>query len=295
MGDLVPTTAPSVCALCGVMRAVPLAGRRAGVGFVVVAVIAACSSPSHHHLGHAASTTTTEMNSSSSTVTEAPGTSTRAASSPFALSVVECPTTYGAGRPSYGPVLSETIDVDLPRSTRAELSYYSNDTRTLPPIMGPREWNCSIEVGADGSIGVNIYPGTSPSSSQSHLPAIQAASASACQGCVLTFVCGFVPDAAQQLGFTNSGINCAPRPVGETISWIRGSPSETGNIRHVIAFSDPGNPSATETNGVILYDYPTSQGGGSSSYETCTLPDNLHEICTAILNDFINRAWQITP
>ena len=233
------------------------------------------------------------MNSSGSTVTEAPGASSTEASTPSALSVVECPTTYGAGRPSYGAVLSETIDVELPRSATAELSYYSNDTRTLPPIMGPRGWNCRIEVGADGTTGVNLYPGPSQNSSQSHLPTIQAASASACQGCVFANVCGFVPGAAQQLGYTNSGIGCAPRPVGETTSWIRGSAFETGIIRDVIGFSDPGKPSPT--NGVELYDYPTSQGGGSSSSETCNLPDTLRQLCTAILNDFINRAWQINP
>ena len=109
--------------------------------------------------------------------------------------------------------------------------------------------------------------------------------------------------AGQQLGFAGTGIGCPTRPPGEQVDWIRGSPNDSGPIvDDEIGFLDPpglkgtGFPSGgnNPANGVVLYRF-MSGTGGTSAIETCTLPTSDHSLCTAVLNDFAGRSWQVGP
>jgi hypothetical protein len=81
---------------------------------------------------------------------------------------------------------------------------------------------------------------------------------------------------------------CAPRPKGEVVAWLSGSPKSTKfPISDVIAFEEPGHD---PTNGVVLYDYQPGRGG-TASEETCTLPAGQHALCTTILDDFLRQRW----
>jgi hypothetical protein len=204
-----------------------------------------------------------------------------------AVPVVACASSYGAGPPKGRPVFPHSIRPGLPAHLAEELGYYTNDQRALSPVLGPRGWDCQVEVGADGTTGLDVYPpGTSPTPTGTGHPEVQAASDSACQGCVYSTVCSLVPGAGKQLGFAM--LPCAPRQKGEVVTWLSGSPKNNEvPVRDVVAFEIPGKD---PTNGVVLYDYETGQGG-TASEGTCTLPAGQRALCTAILNNFVRQRW----
>jgi hypothetical protein len=103
---------------------------------------------------------------------------------------------------------------------------------------------------------------------------------------VYSTVCSLVPGAGKQLGFAM--LPCAPRQKGEVVTWLSGSPKNNEvPVRDVVAFEIPGKD---PTNGVVLYDYETGQGG-TASEGTCTLPARQRALCTAILNNFVRQRW----
>jgi hypothetical protein len=167
------------------------------------------------------------------------------------------------------------------------LAYYTNDRRTLDPVLAPRGWDCQVQVGADGTTGVNVYPpATSPTPSGTGHEEVQAASDSACQGCVYSTVCALVPAAGEQLGFAM--LPCAPLKRGEVVTWISGSAKDSvPPVHDVIAFEEPGHDPA---HAVVLYDYTTGQGGEASE-ETCTLPSDQRALCASILDNFVAHDW----
>jgi hypothetical protein len=167
------------------------------------------------------------------------------------------------------------------------LAYYTNDRRSLEPVLAPRGWDCQVQVGADGTTGVDIYPpGTLPTPSGTSHEEVQAASGSSCQGCVYSTVCALVPGAGRQLGFAM--LPCAPRKKGEVETWLSGSAEDNvPPVHDVIAFEEPGQD---PTHGVVLYDYVTGRGGEASE-ETCTLPSDQSALCTSILDAFAAHRW----
>jgi len=217
------------------------------------------------------------------------------------LTVVACPTTYGIAQ-ARSPIVPERLAVSLPVQVAGELTFYSDKSRSIEPILGPKGWHCTAIVGADGSTAVSIAPPAErlplrPTASLG----VTAYSLSACQGCVYGLVCPFVPGAGQELGYAGV-LPCTSAPRREAIDFLKGSPTnQTTPINDEIAFEDPagvhgdGTPSGgvNAANGVVLYSFsPRSSGGegGMASVETCTLPRREHAVCTAILDEFIASA-----
>lgn len=262
-----------------------LAVAAVGIGFGVGAATSS-SGPK----GAAATTSTTASPTTVPTATtRAPATTSTVPNS--LISVVSCPTTYGVSGGASGTALGQTIPVELAPATASQLDFYSNDQKTVTPILGPRGWNCRAEVATDGSIGIDVFPSSKSDRRRGPAPpgdGIHAISQGACQGCVYATVCALVPGAAQQLGYTQGGISCTARPAGETLDWLAGTATGNPSVRDVIGFEDPSTP---PTDGVVLYDSPTGQSPGASSQESCTLPAGEHPLCTAILDDFVSRAW----
>jgi hypothetical protein len=249
-------------------------------------------------------------------VTAAPGTATSmpTPTAPSASSdvvpVIECPTTYGGQNPGApSATYPSTIALSISATVAQQLAAYSNDTRSLAPILGPRGWSCPVGVGADGGTSVTILPpsGTAPMSAaggQKSPPLISAYWPSACMSCVYAIVCPFIPDAAQQLGYP--GVPCPSSPPSqETVTFVNGSPTTaaSADIQDVIEFTDPpgitgdaggsGGPDPAE--GVVLYDSFSGSGTtGQSTFasqESCALPASAEALCTAIIGDFVERAW----
>jgi hypothetical protein len=179
-------------------------------------------------------------------------------------------------------------------SVAVQLAYYSDNVRNLTPVLGPRGWKCQVQVGADGSSGVDIYPaGSSPTGKM----AITVRSAPACQGCVWTLVCSLIPGSAKQVGVGQPACPTT-RPERERVKFESGNPNATGRVRDVVVFQDPagvkgeGIPSGgpNPANGALLYDWNT-RDGGAASLETCTLPKSQFDVCSASVSSFGGRNW----
>jgi hypothetical protein len=252
------------------------------LGLVLLPLIVGCSETSTGHR-------------TSATPSAAPGIATPSGSSGLSdvVPVIECPTSRGvSGRP--GAYYPETIALTIAPTVATQLAYYSDDVRSLTPILAPRGWACRVQVGADGSTSVNVYPGSSLGRDN----AVTAQSNGGCVGCASDLACGLIPTAPKLLGYSN--IPCpAPRNRAERINWITGSEHPTGQtVNDVVGFEDPpgirgnGDPSGgrNPANGVLLF--ATSPGSDTSaSLETCALPESDHRLCTTILNDFVNQDW----
>lgn len=266
----------------------------------LLAVVGACGGTSQRAISTPSSLATGSTEPTSTT-----------SSGPVALSVVECPTSRGiSGTPP--AAYPSTIAVSLDPATAEQVAYYSDDTRSLLPIMGPKGWDCSTEVGADGSTvvavfpsseskdfsGNNLYPQPFTASSDE---AVVAYSPSACQGCISGLVCPLIPNADQQIGHGTYTCNEA-RPSAEAVDWLNGSPNGPIDLytSDQVGFEDPpgvagdGTPSGGDfpANGVITYTFDPSSEAGATSM-TCTLPANDHSVCTAALNDFTTRNWPL--
>lgn len=215
---------------------------------------------------------------------EGPG---AAAASNVMVPVVACPSEYGAGPPTGLPILPKAMGLGLPAAAAGKLSFYTDHTRTLAPVLAPRGWACNVLIGADGSGGVNIYPHGRPQPGPtSGKPLVSALSYGACQGCIWGAVCAYIKGVGQQLG--QPGMTCTPLPKGERVTWLKGSATkDTPPVRDVIGVTVPTKPDAL--NGVVLYDYV--KGDGYASTAGCTLPATDHKWCTDILNFFVKEKW----
>ncbi|MGP8059041.1 MAG: DUF4850 domain-containing protein [Acidimicrobiales bacterium] len=156
-------------------------------------------------------------------------------------------------------------------------------------LLGPRGWNCSANIDADGSGGVQIYPVGQPDPmgqpfQSSSAQAIVGSQTSACEGCRETQACPLFATAAADYQ-TDYQMTCPQtRPPAEQVT-----PISDG----VVGFYDPpgtagdGNPSGGPypANGVMTYQSGNDNG---SWLDTCTLPASDHALCTAVLNQFVD-------
>ncbi len=236
-------------------------------------------------------TTVTRVSSSTSSPTGTTGAPAASSSTTVAarvattLPLVDCPTTLGVD--TTPAPLPSSIDIAIAASARSQLAAYS-DSEGMLIVLAPRGWACAAAVGADGSAGIRVYPpgDAPPSDTGAFTPqpqqAVTATGIPACQGCVAYLVCPLFPQAPVALSY----LPCRHTPpAGEAIS--RPTPS-------IAAFEDPpgvagdGNPSggAYPANGVIIFNNTRE---ASAYAETCTLPGSEHNLCTAVLNDYIAR------
>jgi Domain of unknown function (DUF4850) len=169
----------------------------------------------------------------------------------------------------------------VPRALAGHLSVYT-DNQGIMALVGPKGWTCTAAYGADGSGGVGVQP---PGAKSSSPPAITGSETSACAGCTLDQACVLFTNAQQTLRTLYDNEPCpARRPAAETVVSVASG---------IKAFDDPpgvkgdGQLSGGQdpANGVMTY-HPSAQAG--SWLETCTLPSNEKDLCTAILNAFIS-------
>ncbi len=223
------------------------------------------------------------------------GTSVRSGSTPArvaSLRVRVCPTTYGA-QSKASSSLPARLPVELSYGVGHDLMAYT-DTRGLLFILAPKGWSCSGSYGADGSGGVIAYPGgqgTPPSSwgagwrlpANSTARAVSGFETAASPVQAAARACSFFEDAAKL--FASEGFpRCQQLPTGVQVTAI--TPTIVGfqadaHVYQGVATPSGGNDPA---NAVITYS-PTADPG--SYGETCTLPNSMHAICTAVLNSFL--------
>ncbi len=226
----------------------------------------------------------------------------RSAESEVSLRVKDCPSSYGlSGTPATGYPTS--IKVTLPAGVANEVSFYSDSARSVQPILGPKQWGCSVSVGADGSTIVTIFPpgisdpisGTSTASgTPANAQLVTAYSPSACQGCIADLVCSVFPGAMQQLGY--AGQPCPSLPPGEIDTFSSGSAAAGFGT---VGFTDPPGVKGTGSGsggtypaiGTLRFGTSTGSNEASAAVLTCILPASDGAICQAVNQDFVSQNW----
>jgi hypothetical protein len=189
-----------------------------------------------------------------------------------------CPTSFAVSPPPKPIAFPSATTLTVASALSGSLAAYT-DTQGYLTIIAPRGWRCSAAYGADGSGGIRVWPRGSAAEG------INARETSACYGCTTGQACALFPAAAQAYRAAYRSPCPAPRPLNESVYRLSAT---------VVAFEDPpyvrgeGALSGGQfpANGVMTY----VPGNGDGSFvETCTLPENVHTTCTAILNDFVAR------
>ena len=208
------------------------------------------------------------------------------------IAVATCPTTYGVSGQVRGDVPT-TEPVSLPKQLRKNLTLLTDSKRSLVPLLAPRGWHCSVQVGADGSSSLAVYPGKkAPArSGVSNAEEIVATTDGACQGCIADTVCAYFVNAQTQIGYTGSPCNTS-KPKNERDDYVSGSSS--ANHGQVDTYTPPSRRSRYGTYGVLRY-LLASQGGAEDAHETCALPRDRSTWCQYMIKEFVTDNWGFTP
>jgi hypothetical protein len=222
------------------------------------------------------------------TVGAAPTSAHPAGSSKGSIPVVACRTSSPLGKqPARYP---KRMELRAPAAVRRRLAFYTDKDRSLTPILGPRGWACSVQLGEDGSGEIEVRPVGSGAASKT---AVTAGTDGACQGCVYDTVCKLIPGSGKQLGYAHV-MPCVERlPKREHDKFLVHT-----KTYDVIRFVDPahvrgtGSPSggALPAHGLLLYKY-SHRDGGAASAGTCTLPASKRSLCSTILGRFRSDKW----
>jgi len=273
-------------------------------GYAVARVVSAKTAPEASAPAAAAAPTPGPTTSTSTSTTTTTTTTTVPVATPTTLPVVVCPLA-GPPPPLGVPAPLSTASATVTPAQANQLELYTDPLGVLL-VLAPRGWTCGAE--GDGALGyvqlIVVPPGTAnpakpgggglgspivPSSDE----AINAMETGGGPGAGYSQVCPFSSAAVQ--GEDSQGSSCKTPPNAEGIDWIQGS-STSLTSTDIVGFEDPpgvagnGSPSGGPypANGVVIFGHlpPTLY---SPAKETCTLPSSEHALCTAILNDFIDR------
>jgi hypothetical protein len=217
-----------------------------------------------------------------------PGSTTTTTGSDEAASlpVVRCPTTFALSTPPPTVPLPTSLIVHVPSTLTTPMAVYA-DSNNIMKLLAPAGWSCSAFYGADGSGRITVEPSGEPLPASGQVPSAsdQAISATETGGSPVQAAaagCAFFP-AAAAANESDLDQGCSPRPKSEMVDPISST---------VVGFEDApgikgsGEPSGgpDPANGVMTYS-PTV--GPGFYLDTCTLPQDEHATCTAVLNYFI--------
>jgi hypothetical protein len=206
------------------------------------------------------------------------------------IPVVACRTSSPLGKQAAR--YPKRMDLSAPAAVRRRLAFYTDKYRSLTPVLGPRGWACSVQLGEDGSGDVDVRPIGSGAASKT---AVTAGTDGACQGCVYDTVCKLIPGSGKQLGYAHSLKCTEPLPKLEHDKFLVRS-----TTYDVIRFTDPGHVKGTgdpsggslPAHGLLLYKY-SHRDGGAASVGTCALPASKRSLCSTILGRFRHDKWRL--
>jgi hypothetical protein len=194
---------------------------------------------------------------------------TTAASAPSVLPVSVTTCLSGLAAQGSAPPAAPT-SMNAPAALAPDVGGYSDG---LISMLAPAGWTCSGSNGADGNMLLGISPA---SSSQASDPVgVSAFVASAGLGPAIYQACPYFATAAATA--SQRGIPCQKPPGGEIV--------HQGGANFVEIQDPPAVSSGYPTNGVVVWDLSTEY----SARAVCTLPEQQHAVCTAVLNDFLDR------
>ena len=262
-------------------------GKKAAQGIVGSVALAALLAGCGHGAPQGAATTTTTTTTTSRATTTTSTVVDEAATVP----VVTCATTFALATPPPTVPLPASVTVDVPTAQAATLAVYA-DSNSIMRVLAPAGWSCKASYGADGSGIITVVPKGDPLPlpGQEPDPSDEAISATETGGSPVQAAaagCAFFPAAATAYA-SDLGRGCSPRPPSEMVDPVSAT---------VVDFEDPagtkgtGEPSGgpDPANGVMTYS-PTE--GPGFYLDTCTLPQDAHATCTAVLNYFITLYGQ---
>jgi hypothetical protein len=198
-----------------------------------------------------------------------------------AIVVQKCPTGL-AIPPQPLPRLPASLKMHVPAQYLGKLSVYADEIGTK--MLAPVGWSCTAQYGADGTGGMTVYPprsSLSPNSEQ-----VDATTTGRCGTCAEGVACGMFKSAAAAFVPPLPGAKCQPRPAGESVVHLSAN---------IVAFEVPPHTAGEVSypdNGVLTY-YPSPNSVPLTWQGDCIVPAGLHQLCTAILNQFI--VWDGGP
>jgi hypothetical protein len=208
-----------------------------------------------------------------------------------ALPVVKCPTEFAMTTSPPTTPVPTTLVMQVPSDLRSTLAVYT-DTNEIEVVVAPRGWNCRASYGADGSGSISVYP--SGESTPNPFAEVTIRANSTDEAITLSetggspliaadTACPYFANAAaqaQQYGDRN----CTPPAKSEVEPISQNAVDVAIPARQSVT----GIPSGGlyVTNVVVLYNAATQPGTYLGS---CTLPQDEHAVCTAVLNDVLAR------
>jgi hypothetical protein len=208
-----------------------------------------------------------------------------------ALPVVKCPTEFAITTPPPTTPVPTTLVMEVPSDLRSTLAVYA-DTNEIQVVLAPRGWNCQAGYGADGSGSISVYPsGESTPTPSAEIPiransmdeAITLSETGGSPVIAAYTACPYFANAAAQTQQYGAG-NCTP-PANSIIEPIS---QEAVGVAIPAGQSVIGIPSGGlyMTNAVVLYTAAKQPGTYLGS---CTLSQDKHAVCTAVLNNVLAR------
>jgi hypothetical protein len=211
--------------------------------------------------------------------------------STITLRVSTCPSSYASPDVPEGTVATSAT-VTVPTNLKRAFSLFTDAKRRMAPLLAPRGWHCSVDVGEDGSAGISLYPTkkTPSVSKDSNAEEIVASTDGACQGCIADDVCPYFENAQTQIGYTNMSCSTT-KPNNEQDDYVTGS--NTSDHGEVDTYDPPTKKSKYAAYGVLRYDEVTG-GGAEDAREVCTLAKKDASWCKAILKEFVAKDWEFS-
>jgi hypothetical protein len=200
--------------------------------------------------------------------------------------VVTCATSTGINE-TPPPVTERTRLLKVPSNLLGGVTFYTDAFRWVTPLVGPANWNCAVQEGADGTYGIMIQPPGSSSGREF----ISASSDGPCATCVYAVACPWLSKALRRS--EGLGIACPKLPHRETdrvVSISRDTSAAT------IFITDPPGVSGSLTSapsgryaseGYVVYNVDQHEAFSMG----CALPKGMADLCHLVEAEFIASKW----
>ncbi len=207
--------------------------------------------------------------------------------------VVACPSTYGipGGQP---PDYPSRMAMKVPNSIgSAFLDFYSDGYRILTPVLGPAGWNCSTNLGADGTFEIAVYPEghrdplNSSGRARGDVQAVISDGSSVCGGCSGDIACPVFTEALSSFPGTSCPLTS---PSRELVSYLSGNYLSTHGTAQVydpagVDGSLPQSGGSNPAKGIIAYSASKVTSAGVLS---CVLPPSDSNLCSVVIDNYLS-------
>jgi hypothetical protein len=207
--------------------------------------------------------------------------------------VVMCASTYGipgGQKPDY----PSRIAMKVPNSIgSAFLDFYSDGYRILTPVLGPAGWNCSTNLGADGTFEIAVYPVghsdplNSSGPARGDVQAVISDGSLACGGCSGDIACPVFTEALSNYPDTSCPITS---PNRELVTYLLGSYTSQNGTAEVydppgVYGSLPQSGGSNPAHGIIAYSASKVPSAGVLS---CVLPHSDSDLCSVVIDNYVD-------